>query len=310
MPPKSIFYSPDILTYTTTHTLPEAVACARLSRPNPHGGPLSPTDITVRMVGAVGSDEFGPRLIHGMKTDGIDTSSIRIVEGQTTGVAVILVEESTGQNRILLNPGANSTLLPSSFLTPPSLGSPLPDLRILQLEIPLETVVQITETAKKSGVDVLLNPAPAVPLPDEVFQGLAHLIVNESEAAILAGRAVEDFEAPDFDWEIITSEFLRKGVKNVIVTLGAKGAFWASAGGENGGKGYVDAEKVERVVDTTAAGDTFVGAYAVRIVEGEWERDMGSVVRGACMAAGRTVESEGAQSAIPWADEVERPRKS
>lgn len=260
------------------------------------------------MSGAVGADEFGPVLVNGMKNDGIDTSSIRIIEGQTTGVAVIIVEESTGENRILLNPGANHSLQPEDFSTEENLGTPKPDLIILQLEIPLETVLRILETAKKAGVDVLLNPAPAVPLPERVFDGLAHLIVNESEAAILTGRRVAEVEATDFDWNVITQEFLQKGVKNVVITLGAKGAFFASQGDTKGQ--FVPAEKVKKVVDTTAAGDTFVGAYAVGVVRKSGSGGSGRVteedVKLACKAAGRTVEKQGAQSAIPWADEVDR----
>ena len=217
---------------------------------------------------------------------------------------MILVEETSGENRILLNPGANHTLQPKDFETKQSLGSPLPDLVIMQLEIPLPTVLQILQTAKEAGVDVLLNPAPAVKLPEEVYRAITHLIVNESEAAILTGRGVEDVEEEGFDWNIVAKEFLRKGVKNVVVTLGAKGAFFASAG--NGEGTYVKAEKVEKVVDTTAAGDTFVGAYAVNIVRKEGKEGVGKEdVRSACRAAGRTVEKKGAQSAIPWADEVD-----
>lgn len=260
------------------------------------------------MIGAVGKDEFGPRLIEGMNEDGIDTSGIRVVEGVSTGVAVIIVEEGSGENRILLSTGANYTFKPEEFLTPESLGAPVPDLIVLQLEIPLETVLRILETAKNAGVDVLLNPAPAVKLPDEVYPAITHLIVNESEAAILTGRPVSSVETPDFPWSTITDEFISKGVKNVIVTLGSKGAFFASADhgkdGKNDGKaGYVPAAKVTKVVDTTAAGDTFVGAYAVNVVRGNG--DLGEVVRLACKASGKTVEKEGAQSAIPWADEVD-----
>jgi ribokinase len=254
------------------------------------------------MLGAVGHDAFGPLLLQSLKASHVDTTSIRTHPTFPTGVAVILVEASTGQNRIVLNPGANHSLLLSDFLTPSSLGNPLPSLLILQLEIPLETVLSIIKTSREAGVDVLLNPAPAVLLPDSVFEGLAHLIVNESEAAILTSRDVSEVEKEGFKWEVVADEFLGKGVRNVVVTLGAKGAFWASWKG----RGYVDAEKVERVVDTTAAGDTFVGAYAVNVVNGVG--DMGEVVKLACRAAGRTVEKEGAQSAIPWADEVERPR--
>jgi ribokinase len=255
------------------------------------------------MIGAVGADEFGPALIQGLQADGIDTAGVKVVDGQTTGVAVIVVEETSGENRILLNPGANHTLQPADFTSLSNLGSPLPDLIIMQLEIPLPSVLQILKAAKEAGVDVLLNPAPAVPLPEEAYPAISHLIVNESEAAILTGRRVEDVEEPDYAWGEVTEELLRRGVKNVIVTLGAKGAFLASAGQKEGI--YVKAEKVEKVVDTTAAGDTFVGAYAVNVV-----RNGGEVseedVKLACRAAGRTVEKKGAQSAIPWANEVDR----
>ena len=251
------------------------------------------------MLGSVGADEFGPSLISSLQSSFIDTSSVRVVDGQTTGVAVIIVEESSGENRILLNPGANHSLHPSAFTSISSLGTPKPDLVILQLEIPLETVLQVIRTAKEAGVDVLLNPAPAVKLPESVFAGLGHLIVNESEAAILTSRSVQDVEKDGFEWDVVTSDFLSKGVQNVIVTLGSKGAFYQSAGMEKGV--LVEAEKVSKVVDTTAAGDTFVGAYAVSVVR-DWRGD----VQGACRAAGRTVERRGAQVSIPWADEVER----
>lgn len=152
-------------------------------------------------------------------------------------------------------------------------------------------------------MDVLLNPAPAVQLPDDVYARLGHLIVNESEAAILTGRGVEEVESENFEWDGVTGEFLGKGVRNVVVTLGAKGAFYRSSGMEKGK--LVKAERVERVVDTTAAGDTFVGAYAVSVVRKGGVVGEEDVVL-ACRAAGRTVEKKGAQEAIPWADEVVR----
>lgn len=164
-------------------------------------------------------------------------------------------------------------------------------------------MLQILETARKAGVDVLLNPAPAVKLPEHVYPAITHLIVNESEAALLTSRSVSEVSVPKFPWDEVTSEFLSKGVKNVIVTLGSKGAFFASSKSGNWKGEYVPAAKVKKVVDTTAAGDTFVGAYAVNVVRGMG--DSGDVVKLACKAAGRTVEREGAQSAIPWADEVE-----
>ncbi|KAI9744370.1 MAG: hypothetical protein M1818_001899 [Claussenomyces sp. TS43310] len=286
----------------------QAVACVRLSRPNPQNsrGANSP-DFTVRMIGAVGSDSFGSDLISGLSGDGIDTTLISVVQKEATGVAVILVEENTGENRILLNPGANHSLKASSFEDVASLGTPKPDLIILQLEIPLDTVLSIIKLAKVAGISVLLNPAPAVELPDEVFDGLDHLVVNESEAAILSHLKLEEVELESMDWGAVTDAFLRKGVKNVIVTLGSKGAYFSNAAGKGG---MASAAKVQKVVDTTAAGDTFVSAYAVHIldqVQGEdsGQVDLGKAVEWACKAAGRTVEKAGAQNSIPWSHEIE-----
>ncbi|KAF4628890.1 hypothetical protein G7Y89_g9260 [Cudoniella acicularis] len=287
----------------------QAVACGRLSRPNPKTTSKTTTspenEITIKMLGAVGADEFSSALLESIRASYIDTNGIVIVPNQSTGVAVILVEESTGENRILLNPGANSHLQPSDFLTVESLGTPTPDLIILQLEIPLPTVFQILKTAKEAGVAVLFNPAPAVPLPLEVYPAITHLIVNETEAAILTDKPISEVEKEGFDWDNVAEVLLKRGAKNLIITLGSKGAYFSHAGLKKGG--FVKAEPVTKVVDTTAAGDTFVGAYAVNVVRkgGEGfvtEED----VRLACRASARTVEKKGAQSAIPWADEVER----
>lgn len=281
----------------------QAVACARLSRPNPSSpaSAQSTPDVLVKMIGSVGADEFGPMLLSSLSTSLVDTTGIRTVDTTTTGVAVIIVEESSGENRILLNPGANASLRPEDFSTAESLGTPLPDLIVLQLEIPLDTVLQILRTAREAGISVLLNPAPAVKLDDEVYKAVTHLIVNESEAALLTGRNVEDVEADGYEWGTVADEFLAKGVKNVIVTLGGKGAYFAS----RESRGAVPAAKVEKVVDTTAAGDTFVGAYAVTMVrKGGDAMVTEEDVKAACKASAITVQKQGAQTSIPWADEI------
>lgn len=287
----------------------QAVACARLSRAKPdtrsgQDGVPGASEIQVKMVGAVGDDEFGPAMISSLNSSFVDTSGVRTVKGISSGVAVIIVEENSGENRILLSTGANHSLQPSDFLEPESLGVPLPDLIVLQLEIPLDTVLQILKTAKKAGVEVLLNPAPAVKLPEEVFSGLTHLIVNETEAAILTGRTLEEVNAENFDWGVVTDEFLRSGVKNVVVTLGGKGSYFSNTI-KQGVK--VEAAKVDKVVDTTAAGDTFVGVYAVETVRAKskaQEFNINAAVSLASRASGKTVEKQGAQSSIPWADEI------
>lgn len=282
----------------------QAVACTRLSRPSGLED-IHHSDIQVAMIGAVGDDEFGKPLINALKTDGIDTRGIREVNNMSTGVAVIIVEEGTGENRIMLNPGANHWLQPEYFTSQTAVeqfGTPKPALIVLQLEIPIKTVLTVIEIAKNLSIPVLLNPAPAVELPTAIFKGLDHLIVNESEAALLSGRRTVDVERDDMDWGTVTDEFLERGVKNVVVTLGAKGAYFSNTVGRGS---MVPPFPGIKVVDTTAAGDTFVGAYAVDAVRGVgklWDQE--SAVKWACKAAGKTCEKRGAQSAIPWADEV------
>lgn len=284
----------------------QAVAAARTSRSNPKNSSSSDalqSDVDVKFIGAVGADPFGPSIVAGMRADGLDVSRIKVLEGQTTGVAVILVEEATGENRILVNPGANYTLRPEDFTKIEDLGTSKPDLVILQLEIPLDTVLTIIELCKAANVALLLNPAPAVPLPETVFVGLEHLVVNETEAAILSGRNVETVNADGFDWGVVTDEFLNKGVKNVVVTLGGKGSYSSGAIGKGS---LLPANKV-KVVDSTCAGDTFVGAYAtfyVRSLETEGSWDLKEAVRKSSKASELTVQRQGAQDAIPWSDEI------
>jgi ribokinase len=209
-------------------------------------------DIQVRMIGAVGDDEFGSQLLTRLNENCIDTSGVRIVRGQFTDVCVAIVESDFGENRLLMTTGAAKSLPPSDFLTLESLGggSRKPDLLISQLELLRETVEQILETASREGVDTLLNAAPAKYLLSPLYRSITHLVVNEPEAAMLSGREMSEMSTMA-EWASVTDEFLQKGVKNVVVTLGAKGAYYSNAVG-NGG--YVEAEKGINVVDTTGAG--------------------------------------------------------
>ncbi|KAB2578093.1 Ribokinase [Lasiodiplodia theobromae] len=285
----------------------QAVACARLSRTAAQAASSSssssPNDVEVRMVGAVGDDAFGGAFLEALRRDGLDVERVRVVEGEKTGVAVIVVEEATGENRIMVSPGANYRVEPRPLLEADT------TLAVFQLEIPMETVLLNIRDAKKRGIDVLINPAPAVPLPDELYQGLGHLIVNESEAALLSGKPVEEI-TPDSDLTAVAADFIQRGVKNVIITLGGAGVFYQTAARQAeklAGK-LVPAKKV-KVVDTTAAGDTFVGAYAVAIARSKFQSatgafDIDSAIAFANRAAALTVQRKGAQSAIPWVDEV------
>ncbi len=266
----------------------QAVACARLSKHDAR----SKGDVEVRMIGCVGMDSFGQELIEGLNKDGINTTGVLLLEGKTTGVSVIIVEEDTGENRIMFSPGANYSLNPEQFI---GLPSPVPDLIVLQMEISLATILQVLEISRKNAVDVLLNPAPAVELPDAAYQAITHLLLNETEAALLSQRS-------DSDYVKIVKRFHDLGVKNVVITLGSEGAFLSTSDEHQ----RVLAENVQ-VVDTTAAGDTFVGAYAVSVARATrtgQRPNITEAVRRATKAAALTVQKPGAQSAIPFMGEI------
>ncbi|CAF9915592.1 MAG: hypothetical protein HETSPECPRED_002532 [Heterodermia speciosa] len=267
----------------------QAVACARLGKHDVH----SNGTVLVRMIGAVGDDAFGVDLIDALHRDGINTDGVQTLSHMKTGVSVVIVEEDTGENRILFSPGANY------FIEPGHLNQVLvprpPDLIVLQLEIRLNLVLAALKLAKDNGIDVLLNPAPALELPHEVYPAITHLIMNETEAATLS-------KIPGNDWKHIARKFHDLGVRNVIITLGSEGVFFST----RDQTGHIAAEKV-KVVDTTAAGDTFVGAYAVAVVsqtDDENHENIELAVRKANKAAGMTVQKHGAQEGIPYSGDL------
>jgi len=276
----------------------QAVACARLSR---RRDAVEQGDVLVRMVGAVGDDIFGHDLLAGLRKDGVDITGVKIQTGEKTGVATIIVEEQTGENRILFSPNANYTLKPEDFT---SLPEPLPDVIVLQLEIPLDTVLQILKIAHEKKIQVIFNPAPATALPEETYRCITHLIVNESEAMILSSDT-SDQSLREGALIRTVDHFRNLGVTHVTITLGSRGAFFSR------GPNYAEWPACEaKVVDTTAAGDTFVGAYAVEVAKhlgkgsDRAEFDIVEAVKFARKAAAKTVERKGAQAAIPWRDEV------
>ena len=279
----------------------QAVACAKLSRSRASASATSGT-ADVRMVGAVGSDAYGSTMLAGLTGVGVDTSGVAVEEGASTGVATIIVEESTGQNRILLAPEANHSVLPERFAD--SLPQPTPDLVIMQLEIPLPTVLQVLDTAKRQGVPVLLNPAPAVKLPLEYYPAVTHLVVNETEAALLTGCAESELDSEQ-GLARVAGIFHGYGSTNVLITLGGRGVYYSTSSTSSSEvtAGLVEAQKVQ-VVDTTAAGDTFVGAYALAVVGGDF--DIRKAVEVANSAAAITVQRKGAQESIPWLDELSK----
>ncbi|PHH71206.1 hypothetical protein CDD82_6680 [Ophiocordyceps australis] len=275
----------------------QAVACAKLSR---SASNIAHASAHVSMVGALGSDGHGATIRQSLESYGVDVSRIRTVDGAKTGIAIVIVDEPDGQNRIILSPEANSSLRPAHFAA--GLPPPRPDLLIMQLEIPIDTVLTALDAARAASVPVLLNPAPAQALPDDAYRRLAHLVVNETEASLLSASPESDLDGPA-GLRRVADLFLKRGVDNVVITLGARGVFYASS---EGACALVPAQKCH-VVETTAAGDTFVGSYALAVVHatGTGAFDIDAAVKTANRAAAIAVSRKGSLASIPWRDELE-----
>jgi ribokinase len=213
--------------------------------------PLADNDIKVKMIGAVGDDRYGGEFIAELNKNGVDPSGIVTVPDTRSSICFVMVEHSTRENRCLFTLGATATWKKEHFSNADQLGGggsgARPDLVVAQMEITKGVVEAMIETAGKAGINFCLNAAPATPIGERFYGYLTHLLVNESEAAIMSGR--ERDEVNKDSWPIIAQEFLNRGVKNVVITLGAKGAFYANADGS----GHCPAYEVV-VKDTTRAG--------------------------------------------------------
>ncbi|WP_017328146.1 ribokinase [Synechococcus sp. PCC 7336] len=238
----------------------------------------------------VGEDGFGRELLQALSDAGVDTAAVAAIAGPS-GIALIVVDDR-GENSIVVSPGANAQLLPERLNLSAIARA---DLLMLQLEIPLETVATAIAAAQHDA-PVLLNPAPAQPLADEVLQQVTYLVANESEAALLTGRRTD--EISDREAALAAARELRdRGAKTAIVTLGERGAVWSDRGGE----GQVSAYAVE-AVDTTAAGDGFCGALAVGLAEG---MGVERAVRFANAAGAIAVTGMGAQGSLGDREAIE-----
>ncbi len=255
----------------------QAVACARL------GGKVS-------MIGQVGDDGFGQTLRNGLAADGIDVTGVKQTASVGTGVAMILVED-IGQNRIVLAPGANGALTPADIDAQQAVIANAA-LLVVQLEVPLPVVQRAMALARAAGVAVLLNPAPASPLPDELWSQVDIVVPNESEASLITGIEVKD--APS---AFAAARLLRsRGVACVLVTLGANGVALVDDTGER----HLPAQVV-KAVDTTAAGDTFIGGLAAGLIEGLSVDDAAALGQ---RASALCVTRHGAQPSIPYRREL------
>ena len=251
----------------------------------------------VTMAGRVGSDSFGAQLVQALQADAIDTSLIVKDAEEASGTAFIF-SVPDGDNAIVVSPGANARVgkdeeQMARIFAALQQASAL----VLQLEIPLETVQQVTAHAHKLGVPVTLNLAPAQQLPRETLQQLSVLIVNEGETGLLSGQSVESME----DAERVAALLHAYGIPTVVVTLGARGALLVTS--DSAGQRYSihQAAPAVKVVDTTAAGDCFVGALTVALTEGQKPEE---ALRFAVYASALKVTRFGAQSGLPTREEV------
>jgi ribokinase len=258
----------------------QAVAAARL------GG-------TVTFIARLGDDVFGKQALAGFRKEGIDTSFVGTDPDEPSGVALITVD-AKGENVIAVAPGANARLSEADV---DKAGGRLQgvDVLLLQLEVPLPTVVHAAKFGFAQGKKVILNPAPAQRLPDDLLPCLYLVTPNETEAEILTGIRVSDTESAARAAGLLH----RKGVRQVVITLGARGA-------------YVHTDEVATLVpapqvtavDTTAAGDVFNGALAVAIAKGS---PIEPAVAFACRAAALSVTRMGAQASAPYLSELSTP---
>jgi ribokinase len=237
----------------------------------------------VTMVAAVGDDDFGRAATEGLRGEKIDTRHVRVKKGKTSGAALILVEEGSGDNLIGVSAGANAELTPADVdKAAPAIRKA--DLLLLQLEIPIPAAARAAEIASKAGAKVLLNPAPVQshPLPRKFMANVDYLVPNQGELVRLAGKASERMAA---------ERLFRAGMEALVVTLGPKGARVITHEGIEPVPGF----RV-RAIDTVGAGDCFCGYLATGLAEGKSLADAALL---ASAAAAISVTHRGAQPSMP-----------
>ncbi|MDD2956869.1 MAG: ribokinase [Oscillospiraceae bacterium] len=275
------------------HTAPggkganQALQCARLGA-------------QVTMVGCVGDDLFGRELLETPRAAGVDLSHVLVRPGVSSGVGHVTLEvtEHTAQNRIVVIPGANRTLTVEEVSWIQDCVGAY-DMVLLQLEVPLEVNRAVARWAKDAGVPVMLNPAPATDLDDELLSLVTYLTPNEQEASVETGLPLR-MDARGIqrdDLKQIAAALWAKGVENVIITLGGSGSAVVGASAIR----YIPCVKMDHVADPTAAGDSFVGALAVGLTAGLSQEQ---ALAFASHTAAITVSRMGAMPSLPTLEEV------
>jgi ribokinase len=245
----------------------------------------------VTIVSKIGKDAFGNIALAAWAREGITPRVIQSTS-EPTGAAYIFVNDQTGENAIIVVPGAASTISPADVDAAADAISGAA-VFVTQLEQPIAAAHRGLEIARKAGVTTILNPAPAAPVPDAIYPLCNYVIPNESEAEGLTGIKVTDGASARAAAEAL----LKKGARNVIVTLGDKGALFQG----RDGAGYLPVLYVGRVVETAGAGDAFVGAFAAALAEGERPLD---AARFASAAAAISVTRPGTAPAMPTHAEI------
>jgi ribokinase len=258
----------------------QAVAAARLNA-------------DVRLITKLGRDAFGEMACKFYREQGMSLDHVLEDAEESSGIATIVVDHDTSENAIIVVAGACGKLTVAEVEAARNEIASA-DIFLTQLELPIPPTIRGIEIAHEAGVPVILNPAPAIPFPIEVLTKVDYLTPNETEALGLIG---EDVDLQDFDK--LADRLLQTGAKNVVLTLGEKGAFVKNKSARE----FVPAFSVGPVVETTGAGDAFAGGFAVALAEG---KSIVEATRYGCAVAGISVTRRGTAPSMPHREEVDR----
>ncbi len=258
----------------------QAVALARLGIPT-------------SLIGRVGNDRFGQQLKDELAQNQVNIENVRVSTNQSTGIAMIAVEETTGENQIIIVTGANGNVDDTDLANLEKVLATSTYL-LLQLEIPLEAVIKAIDLARQYNVKVILDPAPVVDLPEDIYTKIDIITPNTIEVSQLVGFTVDNIE----DAKKASLWLLNKGVKTVIITMGSEGVFCAT----NQKQFLVSAPKL-KVVDTVGAGDAFNGGLTMGLSLGY---SLKEAVKHGVIASSLSVSKTGVQSSFPNKDEMEK----